>query len=264
MIEVGTHRIKEIRDEQQISLQDAEYNHIVTLSGGKDSTAMAVRLKELNPNIPYLYVCTPTGDELPEMAAHWKRLEKILQQKIIEIHDPDFPTIYDLIHHFKALPNFRQRWCTRILKIEAIQSFYNTLKPAVVYVGLRADEGTRQGNKLFDADIVQKFPMQEWGWGINDVMYYLEEKGISIPRRTDCAMCFYQRIGEWWLLWKEHPRRFEKLLLLEDEIGHTLMAPGKHKIWPHKLSDLAIEFGKGRRPREIKTGRSTGCRVCSL
>jgi len=37
--------------------------HIIALSGGKDSTAMALRLKELNPNQPYVYVCTPTIEE---------------------------------------------------------------------------------------------------------------------------------------------------------------------------------------------------------
>jgi tRNA(Ile)-lysidine synthase TilS/MesJ len=36
-------------------------SHIVGLSGGKDSTALAIRLKELNPDANYLYVCTPTG-----------------------------------------------------------------------------------------------------------------------------------------------------------------------------------------------------------
>ena len=49
--------------------------HIVALSGGKDSTALALRLAELEPR-EYVYVCTPTGDELPEMFAHWRKLGK--------------------------------------------------------------------------------------------------------------------------------------------------------------------------------------------
>ena len=54
-------------------------SHIVGLSGGKDSTALAIRLKELNPDANYLYVCTPTGDELPEMETHWNNLECIFK-----------------------------------------------------------------------------------------------------------------------------------------------------------------------------------------
>lgn len=240
-----------------------EKPHIVALSGGKDSAALALRLQEVEPR-NYIYICTPTGDELPEMELHWQKLSKLIGQPILRLRDPDYPTIYDLIDHFGALPNFRQRWCTIILKIETAQQFYNMVKPAVIYVGLRADEESRQGNKLFDADIEQRYPMREWGWGINDVWDYLNKKGVEIPRRTDCAMCFYQRIGEWWTLWNDCPDIFKKLSNLEDKIGKTLMIPGKHKIWPHKLSDLAIEFSTGRRPREIKFNHENKCRVCSL
>ena len=45
--------------------------HVVALSGGKDSTALALRLAEIEPR-EYIYVCTPTGNEPPEMFAHWK------------------------------------------------------------------------------------------------------------------------------------------------------------------------------------------------
>lgn len=238
--------------------------HIVALSGGKDSTAMAIRLAEIEPR-EYVYICTPTGDELPEMEFHWRKLSQILKQPILRLHDPKHPTIYDLIDEFKMLPNWRARWCTRILKIEAAQQFYNLVKPAVIYVGLRADEQNRKGNKLFDADIEQRCPMQEWGWGIDAVWGYLKEKNMAIPRRTDCAMCFYQRIGEWWNLWNDHPEYYQRISDIEDKIGHTLLSPGKWKgSWPHKLSDLAAEFAAGRVPRGVNLAPEKQCRVCSL
>ena len=49
-------------------------NHIVALSGGKDSTAMTLRLAKVEPR-DYRYVITPTGDELPEMYDHWRGLD---------------------------------------------------------------------------------------------------------------------------------------------------------------------------------------------
>ena len=52
--------------------------HIVALSEGKDSTAMALRLRELNPETNYRYVCTPTGNELPQMVLHWAKLQEML------------------------------------------------------------------------------------------------------------------------------------------------------------------------------------------
>ena len=258
--------------------------HIVGLSGGKDSTATALRLKELYPNRKYLYVCTPTGDELPEMEIHWNRLESILEQPIIRLHHPDYHTIYDLIEEFWMLPNFRARWCTRILKIEAIQHFYNQVKPAVCYIGLRADEQSRNGFQLLDPYINQSYPLRDWGWGINDVWQYLVKKKIKIHRRTDCGMCFFQRIDEWYSLWEQYPKRYEKYENLEFLIGHSFMAPGKHKIWPNWLFPLRLEFEKGRMPMAVKKvkgqqaqktlfnssldifdyGINRKCRVCSL
>jgi 3'-phosphoadenosine 5'-phosphosulfate sulfotransferase (PAPS reductase)/FAD synthetase len=41
--------------------------NVVGLSGGKDSTALAFMLKEREPNTDWTYICTPTGDESPEM-----------------------------------------------------------------------------------------------------------------------------------------------------------------------------------------------------
>jgi len=258
--------------------------HIIALSGGKDSAAMAVRLQEINPNQPYVYVCTPTGDELPEMEAHWNKLQGILGQPLIRLHHPDYKNIYDLIEDFWMLPNFRARWCTRIMKIEAIEHFYNLVKPAVVYVGLRADEQKREGNTLLDPHVEQRFPMQEWGWGIDDVWNYLAEKNIQIPRRTDCGMCFFQRLDEWYSLWEQYPEIYKRYEDLEFQIGHSFMTPGKHKIWPNWLFPLRCEFEKGRMPRAVKSakkrraewslfseshtpfsyGSNQKCRVCSL
>nr|AKH46491.1 phosphoadenosine phosphosulfate reductase [uncultured marine virus] len=226
--------------------------HIIALSGGKDSTAMALRLRELNPNQSYIYVCTPTGDELPEMEDHWDRIQAILGQPLIKLHHPDYQNIFELIEDFWMLPNFRARWCTRIMKIEAIEHFYNLVKPAIVYVGLRADEQEREGNKLLDPHVEQRFPMQEWGWSIKEVYQYLESKKVKIPRRTDCGMCFFQRLDEWYSLWEQYPDKYEYYEDLEFLIGHSFMAPGKHKIWPSWLFELRCEFEKGRMPRAVK------------
>lgn len=238
-------------------------NHIVAISGGKDSSAMALRLKEKYPDRHYIFICTPTGDELPEMEAHWTHLEELLGQPIIRLQDPEHGTIYDLIDEMHMLPNWRARWCTRILKIELAQQFYEFLKPATIYVGLRADEGERKGNKLFDENINQAFPLQDWGWGLKDVLGYLDKRGVVIPRRTDCAMCFYQRLDEWWTLWKDHPNYYQRLVDIEARLGHTLLSPGKWTNWPHPLVELRGEFESGRVPAKAKK-RVGECRACTL
>ena len=88
---------------------------VVALSGGKDSTALALRLKEIEPG-DYTYICTPTGNELPEMFAHWRFLGEILGKPLIPIMGNT--GLKGIIRRQNMLPNFRARFCTRILKIE--------------------------------------------------------------------------------------------------------------------------------------------------
>ena len=76
---------------------------------------MALRLAEVEPHT-YTYVITPTGDELPEMVEHWLRIAEMLGSPLIPVTSGK--SLQGLIREYNALPNWRQRWCTRLLKTE--------------------------------------------------------------------------------------------------------------------------------------------------
>lgn len=242
--------------------------HVVALSGGKDSTALALRLRELHPETPYRYICTPTGDELPEMFAHWRHLSELLGAPLVPIGDT---TLAGEIARQGALPNYRMRWCTRIIKIEPTARYLAALAATgvevVLYVGLRADEDVREGgNYAAVSGVTQRFPLREWGWRVGDVLDYLDRRGVSIPKRTDCARCFYQKLSEWWGLWAEHPDLYADAERDEAATGHTFRSPGRDS-WPAGLVQLRREFERGRVPKGAGQGdllRAATCRVCSL
>lgn len=241
--------------------------HVVFLSGGKDSTAMALRLREVEPR-EYDYVITPTGNELPEMFEHWKRIAEHLGQRLNVLTCGK--SLFKLIEEQKMLPNFRARWCTRILKIEVAEQYLCANSPAVSYVGLRADETEDQRKGMYGVieGVEKRYPLREWGWGLNDVLNYLDNQGIKIPERTDCAVCFYQRIGEWWNLWKDHPEHFAQGEAMEEMTGHTFRTPGKDS-WPTALKDMRAKFEAGSRPRDagqlnLLAEREGMCRACTL
>jgi 3'-phosphoadenosine 5'-phosphosulfate sulfotransferase (PAPS reductase)/FAD synthetase len=234
--------------------------HVVALSGGKDSTAMALRLAEVEPR-DYEFICTPTGAELPEMERHWQKLEKILGKPIQRLGHTNLQA---LVRKEKMLPNWRARFCTHILKIMPFEKHLAMSdRKVVAYVGLRADEENREGATYGTELIVNtRFPMREWGWGINDVLSYLEKNGIKVPERTDCDRCPLQTLGEWYKLWKNYPDRFEQACQDEDLIGHTYRSP-QRDTWPASLRLMAKRFEAGEVPQGRKR-KNGGCKICSM
>lgn len=252
-------------------LPPSNRERIVALSGGKDSTAMAIALARFEP-ADYTYVCTPTGDELPSMIEHWARLETILGKPIIRLEGR---TLMGLIVEQKALPNHTARWCTRILKLQSYYDWLGARGPVISHVGLRADEESRPGMIFPDTNSVEMdFPMRRWGWVLDDVMTFLASEGIVVPDRSDCALCFWQKLGEWYQLWQEHPERYDRGVQLEEYVSaargkpYTFRSP-QRDTWPASLKDLRAEFEKGRVPtvslRIMDKNRQVGaCRVCTL
>jgi hypothetical protein len=246
-----------------IALSDT--THVVGLSGGKDSTALALRLADVEPR-PYVYLCTPTGNEPPAMLAHWAQLETLLGAPIRRL---TAGTLEGLIDESHVLPSHRMRWCTRRLKIEPTIAYLRTVAPAVLYVGLRADEETRGGiySDAVDAD----YPFRRWGWREADVREYLAHRGVTIPARTDCEWCYDQTLREWRALWRDRPDSFARACEKEAATGHTFRSPGRD-TQPAPLVLLGAKFAAGYVPRgdsdqlnllDLEPERRK-CRVCTL
>jgi 3'-phosphoadenosine 5'-phosphosulfate sulfotransferase (PAPS reductase)/FAD synthetase len=242
--------------------------HIGGLSGGKDSVAMALLLIEREPR-PYNWVCTPTGDELPSMIAHWDRLEQLLGQPLIRLTNG---TLASVIATNNMLPNCHARFCTRILKLKPYGAFMAEAAPAVSYIGLRADEDEREGTRPGgdyagrNAHVDQDFPLKRWGMTIDDVYATLAERGIEIPERTDCARCPYQKLGEWYNLWHDHPDIYADAIADEKRHGHTFRSDQRDS-WPAALEDLGALFAAGKIPERslrMMEKRKGMCRHCSM
>lgn len=244
---------------------------IVALSGGKDSTALALRLVEVEP-AAYQFCYTPTGQELPAMVEHWAKLGCLLGSPLVRIPGP---TLLERIIAYKTLPNFMMRYCTREVKIEPFIKYAANLAPAVCYVGIRADEvngdDAREGTNWNGIEgVTQDLPLVRWGWGVNRVREYLRERGVTIPERTDCDCCYHQRIGEWWRLWRDHIDRWMKLEALEIWTGHTFRSEHRDS-WPASMNGMRKRFENGFVPNgaaqtnlalDVST-RSTMCAWCA-
>jgi 3'-phosphoadenosine 5'-phosphosulfate sulfotransferase (PAPS reductase)/FAD synthetase len=239
-------------------------SHIVPVSGGKDSTATALWLNANEPR-DYAYVCTPTGNELPDWYEHMRVLAGILGKPILPVMGG---TLKGIIEQEGMIPNWRARFCTRMLKLDPFAGYLMQRTPATIYVGLRADEEEREGGDYHRIpDVTTRFPLRDLGWGESDVLAFLDQRHIRIPERTDCAWCFFQTLGEWWVLWREHGGLYAEAEQIEFDRGHTFRSPQRDS-WPAGLALLRAEFEKGRVPprtnRQHDLFRGTQCRVCRL
>jgi len=216
--------------------------NVVAFSGGKDSTCMALAMQERGERIDRLLI-TPTGDELPEMTGHWEAMSKRIG---VGLTVPKGPTLDEAIEANGALPNFRMRFCTRMVKIQpAIAWVRMQSRPVRMFVGLRADEQERVG--IISGDLDERYPLREWGFGLREVNEFLKDRGVTIPERTDCARCYHQRIGEWYKLWRDHRDTWLDAESQEAKHGATFRTPGRDS-WPTSLVEMRAKFESGLVP----------------
>jgi 3'-phosphoadenosine 5'-phosphosulfate sulfotransferase (PAPS reductase)/FAD synthetase len=186
--------------------------HVLSLSGGKDSTALAIYLRDRIPDLEYVFC--DTEKELPETYAYLERVEAYLGQPIVRLkHDGrDFDHHLTLRHGF--LPSPRNRWCTEHLKLRPFERFVAS-DIVVNYVGLRADE-QRDGYISHKQNITPAYPFRQDGVTKEHVFRLLESSGLGLPEyyrwrsRSGCYFCFFQQKIEWVGLLENHPDLFEK------------------------------------------------------
>jgi hypothetical protein len=225
---------------------DPTRRQICPLSGGKDSTALAIFLKGKVPNIEYVF--TDTGAELPETYEYLDKLEAFLGAKIIRLNsDKSFD--YLLKKHGNYLPSPKARWCTAEMKIRAFEQFIGD-DMVESYVGIRADEN-RDGYISDKPNVKPRYPYKEYGIDLAGVNRILEDAGIGLPKyyewrsRSGCYFCFFQRQVEWIGLKERHPDLFEKSKEYE-KLGYV--GEGKAFTWVNGMSLDDIEA----RAEEIK------------
>jgi len=221
--------------------------HIVAFSGGKDSSALGIYLKnpekwrhilgksglpERKPLENPEYLFCDTGTELSETYDYLKKLEAELGTTVIRLQAQDFSdsrrdinTPFDhYLHQYGGmLPSAQVRWCTRMLKLKPYE-WYLGEDEVVSYVGIRADED-RVGYLSTKPNIKTVFPFREDGIDKSDVYRILEESGVGVPSyyewrsRSGCYFCFFQRKSEWVGLLENHPDLYKQAMEYEKAEG---------------------------------------------
>lgn len=208
--------------------------YVASLSGGKDSTAMVLRLIEEKWPLDLVLFCD-TGLEFPQMYEHVRKIEQALPVPVVWLKaEKDFE-YYFLRHTPKRKQGStyegkagmswagpKNRWCTSALKVQVINRYLAKLKEnheIVQYIGIAADEPKR----------VREFcyPLVEWGMTEKDCLQYCYDRGYDwgglyrLFNRVSCWCCPLQGLEELRTLRREFPELWAQLLEWESRTWRT-------------------------------------------
>lgn len=192
--------------------------HILSLSGGKDSTALAVYMRDKVPEMEYVFC--DTGEELPETYEYLEKIEAYLGKPIRRLKNlrQGFEDLLAARNGF--LPSPTARWCTQYLKIVPFEEYVGN-DDAVSYIAIRADEAHRKGYISTKPNILARYPFIEEGIVKPDVERLLQESGLGMPSyyawrsRSGCYFCFFQQRNEWIGLLEKHPDLYRQAIKYE-------------------------------------------------
>ena len=226
-------------------MPDKPVRHILSLSGGKDSTALALHMRDRVPDMEYVFC--DTGEELPETYEYLKKLEAHLGRpiKYLKNNRQAFKDLLAARNNF--LPSPQARWCTQYLKIVPFEEYVGD-DDVLSYIAIRADEAHRKGYISSKPNIRAVYPFIEDGIVKADVFKMLEESGLGAPKyyewrsRSGCYFCFFQQRIEWVGLLERHPDLFEKAEAMEKLNAET----GEGYTWSGRESLAEL-----RRPERV-------------
>ena len=210
--------------------------YIVSLSGGKDSTAMLLRLLEENRPVDMILFCD-TGIEFPQMYEHIDKLERYIGRAITRIKAPQTFEYYFYEYHpprnnpmleqydGMSWPGPQNRWCTGMMKIRIINAYLRELRKehdVIEYVGIAADEAKRMHDKVY--------PLVEWNMTEKDCLVYCYEHGFDwgglyeIFHRVSCFCCPLQPLDELRKLRTHFPELWSKLEYMDEHTWRQFRA----------------------------------------
>lgn len=229
--------------------------HILGLSGGRDSAALAVYMRQHRPELLIEYFFTDTGKELPEVYTFLDRLEGFLGRPIQRLN-PDRDFDFWLEEYGNFLPSPRSRWCTRQLKLRPLEHWLRQdLEDGVIvhsYVAIRADEPHRDGYQSTHPNMQVHLPLRTAGVDRARVIEILRSADVGEPEyyswrsRSGCTFCFFQQKIEWVRLAEHHPDRFAEAVAYEK----TAIKDGSPFTWSH--GESLTELIRPERVAQIK------------
>ncbi len=275
------------------SMASNKVRHILGLSGGKDSAALAIYLRDKVPEMEYVFC--DTGKELKETYDYLAKLEVYLGKRIIKLSPArgGFDDLLKIRNGF--LPSPQIRWCTEELKIKPYENYIGD-DQVISYIGIRADENQRKKYISTKPNITPRYPFVEDGLCREDIIHllnttYVKGRPLGLPAyyrwrsRSGCFFCFFQQRREWIGLLENHPDLYREAMKYEKtdpELGPIYTWIQGESLAelarPERIAQIKADYEKRRQRLTAfrsntslgdvlcgdEAGESEGCIICHL
>lgn len=193
-------------------------NLIISLSGGKDSTALALLAVERGLQI-HSMVFFDSKWEFPEMYPHIEKLSKKVNFPLIRL-SPRRPFAKEL--ELNRWPSFRREWC-RGRKVNALNK-YARKHDATQLIGFTSDEVQRTKSKEMSKKAVA-FPLIDWGITEKEALAYCYKQGFdwgglyNYFDRVSCFCCPFKKIDDYRKIRKYFPKLWQQMLEMDKVVN---------------------------------------------
>ena len=215
---------------------DKQKLYVCSFSGGKDSTAMLLRLLEEEMPVDIILFCD-TGLEFPQLYRHLDKVEQAIGREITRVkaeHDFEYyfarikvkrkentanALKYGMYRDGYGWAGPRMRWCTERLKGQPRKQYLRNLRDrydVIEYVGLAADEMHRLEHKC-NQDTNCRHPLIDWGMTEADCLQFCRERGFDwdglydLMDRVSCWCCPLQSLKSLRVLYRNFPEQWAQL-----------------------------------------------------
>ncbi|WP_026977602.1 phosphoadenosine phosphosulfate reductase family protein [Flavobacterium tegetincola] len=166
----------------------SEIKHVLGISGGKDSAALAIYMSRKHPDVDVEYYTCDTGKELTETYDLINKLNSVLgknirlYKSIDELNSPEKnPFDHFLAMYGGYLPSATARWCTGKMKLEPFENEIGNT-PTISYVGIRGDEN-REGYISKKENIQSIFPFRKNIWSEDVMKKFLANSNMDFVKQ---------------------------------------------------------------------------------
>lgn len=226
-----------MRASQRTKREREGMRHIISFSGGKDSTALV--LWAIEQGLDFDTVFCDTGWEVQSIYDYIKYVVDtfIMPGSLIVLKSDKYDGMADLCEKKGRAPSTMARFCTEELKVKPMIEYVNSIEgEKIVYQGIRAEESPRRAamqqngfSEIYNCEV--RRPL--FHWTHQDVFSIHQKHNCKINplymkgfARVGCMPCIMARHGEMRQIIKQYPERIDAIREIEKATGRTFFSAG--------------------------------------